>query len=176
MGLRFTKLICNFVAIMKNVIKNLVLVSTFSMVLFACEDDDKNPKDLEKPTISLVKLNDVVLTNQSELALDLHNDLEITFGDNQELSEANINIHYAGGHTHEEGETIREEEVVGTPFKYGPVIATLSGKSSVKSFHFEVPDTASAGDYHLEISVLDKSANKTTEVYTFGFGETEHHN
>jgi hypothetical protein len=149
-------------------------VFVVAMIVFACNPDENNPKDLEKPIVSKVTLNNVELTDTTEAMLEEHNDLEITFTDNQELSESNINIHFAGGHSHEENAIITADDISGTPFSYGPIISELNGKNSIKSYHFEIPDSASLGDYHLEISVLDKSANKTTEIHTIEFGEVVH--
>jgi len=156
--------------------KKFLLLSISSLVLVACNPEETIPKDLEKPSISLVRLNGNTVSDTAEQVLVFgHNDLEITFTDNVELSEANVNIHFSDGeHSHDENALIQASEavVIETPFSYGPEIVSLSGKSSTKTLHLEVPDSASMGDYHLEISVLDKSANQTTEIYKIELGET----
>ncbi len=122
-------------------------------LLFAagCKDDDP-ATDETKPTITSINF----LDGASVRAGDSLN-LRVTFEDDMELSEAFIEVHENfEGHKHGK---------VNQKFSDSKIL-TLSGTNSEQYVSFEIPSNAAAGPYHIEVSALDGTGNRSdTKVF-----------
>lgn len=127
-----------------NISKALLATAAASMVLFtACKKDDEAPQIVvESPA------NETVVAPGSTF------ELEIDFTDNEELSEYDIDIHEAGGHSHGKVAAEWDAEFSGQ----------LSGTSEHVHLDISVPGDAEVAAYHIEVNCLDKEGNKGQEV------------
>ncbi|MCB9261693.1 MAG: DUF4625 domain-containing protein [Flavobacteriales bacterium] len=118
-----------------------------SITLFAVSCNDKPDTDNTKPTINTPEfLNGNTVVAGDSLTLNLG------FNDNLELSEAYIEIHHNfEGHSHQKA-NVR--------FEYNNIL-TLSGTKENLVQTIFIPQNASAGPYHLEVSALDKAGNRS---------------
>jgi len=120
----------------------LGVITTFS----SCKKDDEAPEiTIENPA------DGTVLSPGDALEIDLE------FTDNEELKEAKVDIHEAGGHSH--GKFSSE-------FDYEEIIE-LSGSSSHKHVHVNIPTDAELGEYHIEVTCTDKEGNQASKVGEF---------
>lgn len=128
-------------------IKKISFIGILAISLFSCTKADKS-----KPELDLLSPadNDVVIAG-TVAKVKFH------ASDNNELSQVYINIHDSfNGHGHTKS-TI-------TPFKI-TVVENLVGTEVDKEIDILIPDTAAAGPYHLEISVVDAKANLSKTIY-----------
>ena len=80
--------------------------------------------------------------------------VDVTYTDNEELSQWNLDIHEAGGHNH--GKTESEWEVTET--------GDISGKSETVIVDVTVPADAEHAAYHFTFSCLDEEGNQSEET------------
>ena len=149
---------------------SIVLLSTFVMI--SCE---KNKKDTEKPTIKLIEPENGDALKPSDKGIHF----EVEFADNEALGSYKVNIHPAGGHTHEQaapqfanGDSIAFEK---TWFESEFIAAgeqSISGKRNTTIQHDKIviPPTVNGKplkevNYHFMVTCLDKAGNEKFVVH-----------
>lgn len=147
--------------------KNVVVLALLQLFIFSCAKEKIDASDTEKPQFVETRLNGNVITEdiEGELFADSTNTVEIVISDNVELSQINLNIHFADGE-HNHTARITENDA----FSFGPVIKNLSGKTSKVAFDFQIPKDVMTGEYHIETILLDKSGNQNAKVLTADLG------
>lgn len=129
---------------MKNAFSILILLA---LGFYSCSKADKTKPYLE---VFSPSENDVLVAGQSYK-------VKFYASDDNALSQVYINIHDSfNGHGHAKS-TI-------TPFKIIKV-ENLEGLEVTKEIEFFIPDTAAAGPYHIEMSVVDAKANLSETVF-----------
>lgn len=127
--------------------KKVSLLGILVVFLISCTKADKSKPLLEVFTPAD---NDIIVAGTTAK-------VKFYASDNNELSQVYLNIHDSfDGHGHTKS-TI-------TPFKI-TIIENLVGAEVDKEIEVFIPDTAAAGPYHLEMSVVDTKANLSSTVY-----------
>jgi len=144
--------------------RNLLLGSVvLLMLLTGCKKDDDT--DEQDPTIDSVLINGVEMLTVSENIVSNGEPLSLTVSvsDNVALSELSVEIHEAeDGHEHE------RSKKSGDALAFGPKIYDLGGEqSSILEIEVSTKLENEATDYHLELVLLDKEANRSTTVQVF---------
>ena len=154
----------------KLLLVSIVLLSTFMMI--SCE---KNKKHTEKPSIKLIEPENGDALKPSDKGIHF----EVEFADNEALGSYKVNIHPAGGHTHEQaapqfanGDSIAFEK---TWFESEFIAAgeqSISGKRNTTIHHHKIviPPTVNGkplkeGNYHFMVTCLDKAGNEKFVVH-----------
>ena len=133
-------------------------------VLTSCKKEDDS--DTQAPTFTSILINENEMLSVSENVISNGNalTLQIEVNDNVALSELTVEIHEAGdGHDHERIKKSDDEALA-----FGPKIYDLEN-AQTKTIDITVSDLLDyeATDYHLELILLDQSANRTTTVQVF---------
>lgn len=127
--------------------KEISLLGILAVLFISCTKADKSKPILEVFTPAD---NDIIVAGTTAK-------VKFHASDNNELSQVYLNIHDSfNGHGHTKS-TI-------TPFKI-TIIENLVGAEVDKEIEVFIPDTAAAGPYHLEMSVVDAKANLSSTVY-----------
>lgn len=132
----------------------LLLLLAGLFLVSACSKDEK---DLLKPEITFIYpiACDTLYAGQTF-------QLDALLEDDTELSEYSIQIHHNFDHHGHSTETIAcemdEDKEAVNPFKYSSKNTIPEGETVYEAkIKIEIPDSIDAGDYHLQVTLVDKA-------------------
>jgi len=152
-----------------NIIALMALIIT--TITTSCSSDDDNGLDNEIPTVEIMEPHE---SDMFEPGQELH--VHAMLGDNVELSEVKIDIHYAGdGHEHRPLATLNDDQEHAVEWS-NELIKSISGSDYELDEVIMIPEqiehdgemhSIKHGEYHFGIFVIDASGNEAQAFLDF---------
>lgn len=147
--------------------KNIAFLGLMALSLIACNSEDNNALDQEKPTVNITLPTEHQVFEPGD---EIH--VQALLTDNESLASYKIEIHSAGdGHTHSHSVLSANDH---QEFHYD-VSFEISGTSYEVNRSITIPENAEEEHYHLGIFVLDSSGNQNQQFIEIYIGHDHHH-
>lgn len=149
--------------------KKIVILSFAALSFIACNSDDDNSLDQEKPMVNII-----LPTDHQEYEPGDSINIQALLTDNESLASYKIEIHSAAdGHTHTHSVSSLDDDGH-VEFHY-EADYEISGTSYEVNQTIPIPENAEETHYHVGIFVLDDAGNQNEQFIEIFIGHEHDH-